>query len=282
MHITVAGFMRQELFFNHYRYNDSIDIRGCYTTSGAATPTYFEHTIDLGKLDPGNYRVFATGYPGNAPQCTDRFDSCKKNVIFRVYPQPNIDSISMFPPNPTEDDDITVVTHASTTRPGKKLSLGYYINMSSGDIYAKGCYAITDSFLQDEQYNDTLKLGKLRGGNYNFNFNAYLSDDTSVCGNWVDSSMMSKAFYVQPLLSAGSIAADKILSIYPNPVTHTLYIRRNAILDINSVQVKDMQGRTIIHQANNGSIDVSQLPKGLYFVHIWSDKGAVALKFMKE
>jgi hypothetical protein len=280
--IFASGSASPEYYFNSSWQTNSLKIEGCYGINGATTWTIYEHIINLGMPTDTVYHLYATTYTGFFASCNTIIDTCNFDTTFRILPQPYIDSISIFPPNPMEDDEVMMVTHASTTRPGKKLSLGYYTNISSGEIFAKGCYAITDSFLQDEQYDDTVKLGKLRAGDYNFNFKAYLSDDTSVCGNRVDSSMMSKAFHVQPLLSAGSVAPDKILSIYPNPASNTLYIRKHALMDIESVQVRDMQGRIVVSGQEISSIDVYLLPKGMYFVQVVTNKGAAILKFVKE
>lgn len=279
--IVVNGSTRPHSI-EHVVTDDTIDIRGCYQGGPAAILTNYTDTLTIGQMQDRLYYLKITAYEAQPNGCINKADSLQLDTTIRIHPQPFIDSITILPANPTTDDEVTVVTHASTTRPGKKLSLGYYTNISSGDIYATGCYAITDSFLLDEQYNDTLKLGKLRGGDHNFNFKAYLSDDTSVCGNRVDSSMMSKAFHVQPLMSAGSVALDKMLSIYPNPGSNTLYVRKHALVDIQSVQIRDMQGRIAVSQQDDNSVDVSQLPKGLYFVQVVTDKGAASLKFVKE
>lgn len=280
--IYASGSDIDEYYFNQSWQTNSLKIEGCYGLNGAATWTRHEHTINLGMPTDTVYHFLATTYTSSYPNCIGVIDTCNFDTTFRIYPQPYVDSISILPPKPTEDDEVTVVTHASTTRPGKRLSMGYYTNMSSGDIYAKGCYAITDSFLMDMQYNDTLRLGKLRGGDYHFNFKTYLSDDTSICRNRVDSSMRSKAFHVQPLLSVGSEALNNALSVYPNPVSNILYIRKHALLDVQRVQVRDMQGRIVAGEQNQHSVDVSQLPKGLYFVQVVTNKGITSLKFIKE
>jgi len=72
------------------------------------------------------------------------------------------------------------------------------------------------------------------------------------------------------------------LKIYPNPVKDELRID-NGELRINKVEICDLTGKMVNSQWLNGkSINVANLPQGIYFVKIETDKGNVTRKFIKE
>jgi len=53
--------------------------------------------------------------------------------------------------------------------------------------------------------------------------------------------------------------------VYPNPAKDVLYIRNG---DKSTITVIDASGKTVLSQniTGNGSIDISRLPDGLYYV----------------
>lgn len=70
--------------------------------------------------------------------------------------------------------------------------------------------------------------------------------------------------------------------VYPNPTHNQLNIF-GIHEDITAV-IYDSQGRIAIHESSDGTIDVSQLPTGLYIIKGYSMSGAeiLNLKFIKE
>ena len=72
------------------------------------------------------------------------------------------------------------------------------------------------------------------------------------------------------------------IKIYPNPASSVLSIE-NGDLKINSVEITDFIGKTVIITGKNtNKIDVFALSQGIYFVKIYTDKGAVVKSFVKE
>jgi len=67
--------------------------------------------------------------------------------------------------------------------------------------------------------------------------------------------------------------------IYPNPVTNKLNIVSNGT--INSISITDFNGK-IVYQGIGGSIDISALSKGVYFVNVETAHGRSNTKFIKE
>jgi hypothetical protein len=71
-----------------------------------------------------------------------------------------------------------------------------------------------------------------------------------------------------------SEASQSNLSVYPNPATDMLYI--NNAVGSTQVEISDILGQTV-QQENitngNSSINVSKLPKGVYFVSLKNEEG---------
>lgn len=63
------------------------------------------------------------------------------------------------------------------------------------------------------------------------------------------------------------------IDVYPNPASDKVYLNSNGLL-VSSVQLIDLYGK-VVYKANNtendGSIDVSSLASGLYFVKVYSN-----------
>lgn len=63
-------------------------------------------------------------------------------------------------------------------------------------------------------------------------------------------------------------------TLYPNPVINTLFIKADQLFD--QAQIVDLNGKEVltkIFNVNEASINVSQLPPGIYIIHLISDKG---------
>jgi uncharacterized repeat protein (TIGR02543 family) len=83
-------------------------------------------------------------------------------------------------------------------------------------------------------------------------------------------------------LGIETITNDEI-QIYPNPVKDILIIE-NGELKIENVEITDLSGRIVVSCQSSvfSSINVSNLSQGAYFVKIYTDKGVVTKKIVKE
>jgi len=86
-----------------------------------------------------------------------------------------------------------------------------------------------------------------------------------------------------------STSLNNQISIYPNPVKDKLKIESGDLqsgtkLKINSVEITDLAGRIIVNYSLLivNYIDVSTLPQGMYLLKIYTDKGVVTKKFVKN
>lgn len=70
------------------------------------------------------------------------------------------------------------------------------------------------------------------------------------------------------------------LQAYPNPTTDVLNLKLEE--QRFTVTITDLTGRTVLQAQNNRALDVSNLKKGIYLVHIAGEKGNAAVKFVKN
>jgi len=93
-----------------------------------------------------------------------------------------------------------------------------------------------------------------------------------------------KAFYH---IEEGATAIENVeipsITIYPNPVQDELKIE-NGELKIKNVQIFDLSGKIILHSQLSilHSISVANMPQGIYFIRIETDRGIVTKKFIKK
>ena len=71
------------------------------------------------------------------------------------------------------------------------------------------------------------------------------------------------------------------IKLYPNPANDKLYISEKNYA-VNSMEIFDVNGKSIKSITKNSSVDVSNLPNGIYFIRIKTDKGEFNKKFIKN
>ena len=91
--------------------------------------------------------------------------------------------------------------------------------------------------------------------------------------------------YVRRISKASieQITDESSLKIYPNPVKDILSFEYEDI--INDVKIYDLVGKEIINLSINetkGSVSISNVPTGVYFIRVRTDKGLITKKFIKE
>jgi len=69
--------------------------------------------------------------------------------------------------------------------------------------------------------------------------------------------------------------------VYPNPGTETLTINGN--FNLNKIEIFDYLGKKIVEDSPvTRDVDISELPKGVYIIKLYADKGNGSLKFIKQ
>ena len=91
-----------------------------------------------------------------------------------------------------------------------------------------------------------------------------------------------QGLYDDFLSVAGETLQDKI-SVFPNPVSETLHIRKDPSVTITSYQIMDMNGKLVMSTTPfSETINVSVLQEGIYFIKFRAAEGTTSLKFIKK
>ncbi len=97
----------------------------------------------------------------------------------------------------------------------------------------------------------------------------------------LNSPLMGSAIFNEFPLSTPDFTLNNV-SIYPNPVTSTLFISSENIA-IEKFVVFSIFGEKVLDVNNsNNTLDVSPLSEGMYFLEISSPEGKVIQKFIKK
>ncbi len=143
---------------------------------------------------------------------------------------------------------------------------------SSGSIRWEKCYGGSATDLSNATWL-TFDGGIISTGCTN-------SNDGDVSGNhggwdyWV--VKLADDSYVQ------ENKTDFLIQIFPNPATTSITIQTPQASTIEIFNLEGQILRTIKQTELKTSIDVSQLPAGIYFIRATSEKGADVRKFVKE
>lgn len=136
--------------------------------------------------------------------------------------------------------------------------------------------------------SDTIFIGFQQVGSDNFRFGFDRNQNASqhlffhTSGTWKTSSLpgavMMRPVVGSPIPFQVGIPemAPEALEVYPNPATHTLFIRWPDTVVEGTLRMYDMQGR--IHYQAGGrtdNIDMSDMPAGIYLVHLVGKDGSI-------
>ena len=120
-------------------------------------------------------------------------------------------------------------------------------------------------------------------GNYQMKVSAQGYNDTIITLNIEDNSTLLQDINLQPTSTSLSSCKDSIddVIIFPNPCNEKLFLRNNNFFAYN---IFSFQRKILVkHEEKNiNSIDVSELPSGVYFLELYSDKKAKTLIFIKQ
>jgi len=84
-----------------------------------------------------------------------------------------------------------------------------------------------------------------------------------------------------PITGVGDNLAD-LVNIYPNPATTRINIEVPTSVEITSVALYDVLGKNTGATLTNGTIDVSNLARGVYILNVKSTQGTLTQKVIKR
>ncbi len=171
-----------------------------------------------------------------------------------------IDSLKIIPGNPTTEDIVKVVCYSSFEFSGCKLFLSEVHLIRDSTVSVKAYQAIGEDTIPCNSI-DTIIIGKLNARNY------ILKYILSTSGNG-DMEMNFLKFTVSQATDIKrNPKITDMISVYPNPASTNLFISSQSN-SVYKVALYDMLGKTMYENnfSQNLSIDVSAMPKGVYFV----------------
>ena len=83
-------------------------------------------------------------------------------------------------------------------------------------------------------------------------------------------------------LGLEDVASESEFSIYPNPVSTTLFIDKPANILIENIAVFNVLGQVENLISNEEKIEISQLMPGFYFMRIQTSQGTINKSFLKQ
>jgi hypothetical protein len=203
-------------------------------------------------------------------------------IIYRMgAQQPSLVGYTVFPQQITPSSFIKIAWEVATPNQGIVVDQSLTINPATKEIFLSGCYwngmlPATQTFI------DTFMVGALPAGNYLIHRKAYMSSTQQHCSK-IDSNQVTNLFAIQP--PPGTFIAEQdpgdLVTVFPNPSTHVLYCKNV----LGNVQVYSAGGALIkeTRPANDGAVDIDDLPAGLYFIRFThaGSKKVSTLKLIK-
>jgi hypothetical protein len=197
-----------------------------------------------------------------------------------------IDSIKFIPQAPNNVDEVTLVIYAHTTNyPASTTFINHY--KSNDTFYISACYNY-GLFTIFGYINDTLTFGILDTGTYYIDMISFANQGLQTC-LYRDTLTNFYSFRVEPHNSVKEINQVKHFQLFPNPITNNkMFVQYHEDKNASTTwQIMDMQGkiiRTGIQVFSKGeqelNAEFSDLPKGIYLLHLKSDEFAETHKLI--
>ena len=202
-----------------------------------------------------------------------------------------INSVTVFPPNPTTSDNILILAECTFGYGScNQHTQGYSIAGNSISSWAFHCLGMLTVICTD---TDTFSVGMLPVGTYTVNFQLDEGNGPVPCTPGIvpgPNTNMTFTVSTPTEVSEAELISD-FFNVYPNPVTSKLTISIPMHLEqrtIKSVTVFDVFGREVSnHQVAVNipqpiTIDVSYWNSGVYFLRITDEKTKRIVKVLKQ
>ncbi|MGK4567407.1 T9SS type A sorting domain-containing protein [Flavobacterium sp. 3HN19-14] len=77
-------------------------------------------------------------------------------------------------------------------------------------------------------------------------------------------------------------ADDDLFAVYPNPAKEFLFVQNQKHVEIKSITIIDIYGKTILMAVQTEKIDTSRLATGIYILKIQTNNKTKKIKFVKS
>ncbi len=122
---------------------------------------------------------------------------------------------------------------------------------------------------------------------------AHLIDPDDVFGlgatEWTSLTDLGVAFASVAFTIEGDVLGvneniANLVSVFPNPATSIINIKKASTIDVSSVDLFDVLGKKVgaSYNSNNGTVDVSGLAQGVYVLRVNTNAGTLTQKIVKQ
>lgn len=192
-----------------------------------------------------------------------------------------INSISVFPANPTTSDQIKVLVNINFSSGSCDAHTQSHSN-SGNTIYATALHCLGPlTFICN--HTDTFTIGTLAQGNYNFIFNVNEGFGPSPCSpGIVPGPTDTFNFFVSNPTLVNQIKKDQLTVNY-NSLTKIIAINtleNNANTQVQFLSIEGKQLAQYSFYINSFSIDASELKAGMYLIRMVNSEGVHTKKIL--
>jgi hypothetical protein len=197
-----------------------------------------------------------------------------------------IDSLRLIPTSPTEIDSVSFIAY--TWHPNQDGFYEKQVVKQDSVISIFSCW-VAGSFPSVEYVNDTFHLGQLPHGNYRIRYILkFLSSsdldsiDACLTNSYYDSAFLN--IVVKEIVNVVNFEMDAV-SLHPNPATTQLTLTIPPPTQPITATITDVNGRLLrkeqLLNATN-TLNIAELPAGLYFIAVQSAEQRWVRRFVKQ
>ena len=166
-----------------------------------------------------------------------------------------------------------------------ELDLRYNINLESFSYNSYSNYPYMQAIESIDLRNGNNVNISYCSMNGNVNLKCVFVDDKNAPhqnwhlshGNYVNNEAECDA-----ILSNNNLA-EKSIILYPNPVGDILYLKNNALLNVQRIEIYNIAGDKIMNLTQGfGEVHFEAFSSGLYFMNIKTESGFIQKKIIKE
>ena len=129
---------------------------------------------------------------------------------------------------------------------------------------------------------------RMAGNTLGNSSDAFVSAPNCILTEPVPMNIISSTEYmILDLVGDGtaSVTSEEIsnsIYIFPNPANEKVFINYDAKINVKNVILFDMTGVDTGIKLNNDTMDISELPTGIYILNIYTELGVITKKIIKE
>ena len=165
------------------------------------------------------------------------------------------------------------------TTPANIGNTGWYMNINGLQLDGETNTEVTASTTTTHHYCIE------EGTSVTFNSSGLESYQITNCGTVVTphATNPNNAGFIAECNNVGVHELNQTIDIYPNPVSHLLYI--HSTTSINQVEIYNTTGQKlkhVVYNSKNKSLDLKHLPNGIYHLTIRNSSGLFTKTFIKQ